>query len=44
MRARMAVVIGALLALGWAGVTRGAEETPLLAHSPTLSKTQLVFA
>ncbi|PYT71937.1 MAG: protease [Acidobacteria bacterium] len=44
MRARMAVVIGALLALGWAGVTRGAEETPLLAHSPTLSKTQVVFA
>jgi len=40
----MAVVIGALLALGWAGVTRGAEETPLLAHSPTLSKTQVVFA
>ena len=44
MRVRMAVLIGALLALACAGVSRAAEETPLLAHSPTLSKTQVVFA
>jgi tricorn protease len=42
MRFRMAVLIVALLAC--AGTFRGAEETPLLAHSPTLSKTQVVFA
>jgi tricorn protease len=40
----MAVLICALLALPCAGVSRAAEETPLLAHSPTLSKTQVVFA
>ncbi len=44
MRVRMAVLICALLALACAGVSRAAEETPLLAHSPTLSKTQVVFA
>ncbi|HTT32880.1 MAG TPA: protease, partial [Methylomirabilota bacterium] len=38
----MAVLIVALVAC--AGISRGAEETPLLAHSPTLSKTQVVFA
>jgi tricorn protease len=38
----MAILIGALLAC--AGLSRGADETPLLAHSPTLSKTQVVFA
>jgi tricorn protease len=42
MRVRMAILIGVLLAC--AGLSRGAEETPLLAHSPTLSKTQVVFA
>ena len=42
MRVRMAVLIGVLLAC--ASVSRPAEETPLLAHSPTLSKTQVVFA
>jgi len=42
MRVRMAVLIVALVAC--AGISRGAEETPLLAHSPTLSKTQVVFA
>src|SRR5437016_6096997 len=44
MRVRMAVLICALLALTCLGVTLAAEETPLLAHSPTLSKTQVVFA
>src|SRR5690349_23947876 len=44
MRVRMAVLICALLALTRAGVSLAAEETPLLAHSPTLSKTQVVFA
>ena len=43
MRFRMRVVIYALLALACAGASRPAEETPLLAHSPTLSKTQVVF-
>src|SRR5215472_8263140 len=46
MRARKAVVISAVLglfALAFAEGTRAAEETPLLAHSPTLSKTQVVF-
>jgi tricorn protease len=42
MRFRMAILIGMLLAL--AGVTREAEEMPLLAHSPTVSRTQVVFA
>ena len=44
MRVRMAVLTGALLTLTCAGKTRAAEETPLLAHSATLSKTQVVFA
>jgi len=39
----MAVLTLALLTLTCAGATRAAEETPLLAHSPTLSKTQVVF-
>ena len=42
MRVRMAILIGALLAC--VGLSRAAEDTPLLAHSPTLSKTQVVFA
>jgi tricorn protease len=42
MRVRMAILTGVLLVC--AGLSRGAEETPLLAHSPTLSKTQVVFA
>ena len=42
MRFRIAVLIGILLA--FAALSGAAEETPLLAHSPTLSKTQMVFA
>jgi tricorn protease len=42
MRFRTAILIGVLLC--WTGVARAAEETPLLAHSPTLSKTHVVFA
>jgi len=42
MRVRMAVLILALLTC--VGTSRGADETPLLAHSPTLSKTHIVFA
>jgi len=42
MRFRIAILIGSLLAL--AGISRAAEETPLLAHSPTVSKTQVVFS
>jgi len=38
MRFRIEILGGLLLAC--AGLSRGAEETPLLAHSPTLSKTQ----
>jgi tricorn protease len=38
----MAILTGVLLAC--AGLSRAADETPLLAHSPTLSKTQVVFA
>ena len=41
MFVRMMVLIG--LMLGCGGPSRAAEETPLLAHSPTLSKTQVVF-
>src|SRR5262245_59150033 len=44
MRVRMAVLICGFLTWTCAGVTRAAEETPLLAHSPTLSKTHVVFA
>ncbi|MCU1318238.1 MAG: hypothetical protein JWN63_3560, partial [Candidatus Acidoferrum typicum] len=42
MRFRMAILIGILLA--FTAASRAAEETPLLAHSPTVSKTQVVFA
>ena len=42
MRFRIAMLIGILLA--FATVSGAAEETPLLAHSPTVSKTQVVFA
>jgi tricorn protease len=42
MRLRIAILIGILLA--FASVSGAAEETPLLAHSPTVSKTQVVFA
>src|SRR5712692_11368178 len=41
MRFRMAILIGMLLAI--AGLANAAEETPLLAHSPTVSRTQIVF-
>jgi len=44
MRVRRALLMGALAVLTCSAASRGAEETPLLAHSPTLSKTQLVFA
>ena len=44
MRVRMAFLSGALLALTCVGGARAAEETPLLVHSPTLSKTQIVFS
>jgi tricorn protease len=42
MRFRIAILIGLFVA--FAGLTRAAEEIPLLAHSPTVSKTQVVFA
>ncbi len=42
MRFRIAVLIGVSLVL--AGTSRAAEETALLAHSPTVSKTHVVFA
>ena len=42
MRFRIAILIGLLLA--FAGMSGAAEETPLLAHSPTVSQTQIVFA
>ncbi len=41
MRVRMLLFVGVLLAL--AGLAGAAEETPLLAHSPTLNRTQIVF-
>jgi tricorn protease len=41
MRFRMAILIGMLLAM--AGLAGAAEEAPLLAHSPTVSRTQIVF-
>lgn len=44
MRIRMTVLVCGLLTLTCARASRAAEETPLLAHSPTLSKTQVVFA
>src|SRR3981189_752971 len=42
MRFRMAILIGMFLAI--AGLANAAEETPLLVHSPTVSRTQIVFA
>src|SRR5260370_29832576 len=42
MRFRIAILTGILLA--FATVSGAAEETPLLAHAPTVSKTQIVFA
>jgi tricorn protease len=42
MRVRMVVMIAILLAC--AGISTAADQTPLLAHSPTLSKTQVVFS
>jgi len=42
MRFRIAILIGILLA--FATVSGAAEETSLLAHSPTVSKTHVVFA
>ena len=42
MRFRIAILIGLFIA--FAGLTRAVEETPLLAHSPTVSKTQVVFS
>src|SRR5258708_6155317 len=39
---RIAILTGILLA--FATVSGAAEETPLLAHAPTVSKTQVVFA
>src|SRR5256885_16150472 len=42
MRFRMAILIGLLAT--FAVTSRAAEEAPLLAHSPALSKTQVVFA
>ena len=43
MHVPMTGLICALAALTCAGAVRAAEETPLLAHSPTVSKTQVVF-
>jgi tricorn protease len=42
MRFRIAILIGILLA--FRAVSGAGEETPLLAHSPAVSKTQMVFA
>ena len=42
MRVRLVTLVGIFLA--WGATAFGAEETPLLAHAPTLSKTQVVFA
>ncbi len=42
MRFRMLVLAAVLL--GVAGLAAAAEDAPLLAHSPTLSRTQVVFA
>src|SRR2546428_7618148 len=42
MRFRIGIQIGILLA--FAAVSGAAEETPLLAHSPTVSQTYVVFA
>ena len=42
MRFRTTILISVLLAA--AGLAQAAEETPLLANSPTVSKTHVVFA
>src|SRR6266851_4427228 len=42
MRFRIAVLIGLMLV--FLGLSRAAEETPLLAHSPTVSQTSVVFS
>src|SRR5216117_1990255 len=42
MRFRIATLLGILVVLG--ALARVAEETPLVAHSPTVSKTHVVFA
>ena len=42
MHFRIAILIG--VSLAFAAMSWAAEETPLLAHSPTVSKTQVVFA
>src|SRR5260370_41404346 len=42
MRFRTTILISVLLAA--TGLAHAAEETPLLANSPTVSKTQVVFA
>ena len=42
MRYRMAVLAAMLVCI--AGRIRAAEEAPLLAHEPTLSRTQIVFS
>jgi tricorn protease len=42
MRQRMTILIAMLLCVAWRGAAT--EEAPLLAHAPTLSKTQIVFA
>src|SRR5712692_11362627 len=42
MHFRIGVLIAALFSSG--GMAAAAEEAPLLAHSPTLSRTQVVFA
>jgi len=42
MLTRLSLLAAALL-LGWAGSAYAAEETPLLVHDPTLSRTQIVF-
>ena len=41
---RNRVVILVVLLVCFAGLAAGADDAPLLAHAPTLSKTQIVFA
>jgi tricorn protease len=42
MRIRLMLLLAALFM--FTGIAEAAEDTPLLAHSPTLSRTQIVFA
>ena len=44
MRARLGWLLGLVLVVLSAAVTKGAEEAPLLAQWPTLSKTTIVFS